>query len=106
MQHAAVMQLYEYSSCSGPVDKAAALVFVLYLPDMKPSSEGDQTVARSSLAKFEQFPPQVIAAYVCTDWFWQRVNASVTEVNQKTANINLSVLKVKNFSLRENVLFF
>lgn len=55
MQNAAVMQLYDVSSCSGPVGKAAALVFLLYLPDMKLSSEVDHTVAHSSLDQFEQF---------------------------------------------------
>lgn len=52
MQRVAVMRLCEVNSCFGPVEKAAALVFLLYLAGMKPSCEQvDHTVAHSSLAE-------------------------------------------------------
>lgn len=51
MQRVAVMRLCEVNSCFGRVEKAAALVFLLYLADMKPSCEQvHHAVAHSSLA--------------------------------------------------------
>lgn len=74
--------LAEFNSCFGPVEKAAALVFLLYLLDLKPSCEQvDHTVAHSRLAEIHSVALRL--KFMQIDFGTHKVNDSVTQLTQK-----------------------